>query len=80
MSWTGLDGLRGFKQEASKAIVGMVAHRAVVVHEVSILMLAICQSQTLHVTLLKCSCAAVYDHQFTNSDNCVFNKLVFISW
>lgn len=23
---------------------------------------------------------AVYDHQFTNSDNCVFNKLVFISW
>ncbi|KAK9804944.1 hypothetical protein WJX73_001605 [Symbiochloris irregularis] len=23
---------------------------------------------------------AVYDYQFTNSDNCVFNKLVFISW
>lgn len=24
--------------------------------------------------------AAVYDFQYTNSDNCIFNKLVFLSW
>lgn len=24
--------------------------------------------------------STVFDHQFTNSDGCVFNKLVFINW
>ena len=26
------------------------------------------------------SCRAVYDYQFTNSEGCVFNKLVFLNW
>lgn len=24
--------------------------------------------------------AAVYDYQFTNSEGCIFNKLVFLNW
>ena len=37
-------------------------------------------SETLSTDLQWFCIHAVYDYQFTNSDNCVFNKIVFISW
>lgn len=42
-----------------------------------------CQSgaKLSFVASYACFCSvAVYDYQFTNSEGCLFNKLVFFSW